>query len=191
MDKIILYSCLVGDRDNKIEDSRLYVNGCDKFSSNVMKAKAPKILPHLYLPDHEYSIWIDANVELTVSEEELIQLLGPYPCMVFKHHYRSSIEEEIEECITFDLKKNLEYHKGKGGVLAGCTMLVRKNSPLCNLYNEKWWAEICRGSFRDQLSFPYTLGKISKYVEITPGLYPHTQFFKRNPHRDEIVFGKQ
>jgi hypothetical protein len=62
-ENIIVYSCHVGKRDTPVEDGRFYVKGSDKFNSDRMNAKAPKILPHLYLPKHDYSIWVDANLE--------------------------------------------------------------------------------------------------------------------------------
>ena len=81
-ENIIVYSCHVGKRDTPVEDGRFYVKGSDKFNSDRMNAKAPKILPHLYLPKHDYSIWVDANLELKVTKEELIEELGDYHCMV-------------------------------------------------------------------------------------------------------------
>ena len=48
---------------------------------------------------------------------------------------------------------------------------------------EKWWAEICRGSVRDQLSLPYTLGTIAKYAKVDWKWYPYeNDYFKANPH---------
>ena len=187
-ENIIVYSCHVGKRDTPVEDGRFYVKGSDKFNSDRMNAKAPKILPHLYLPKHDYSIWVDANLELKVTKEELIEELGDYHCMVLKHRDRIHINDEITECKGLDSIENLEYHRNKSGVLGLCGLIIRKNSELCNQYNERWWAEICRGRSRDQLSFPYTLGKISKLVRVPAGLSPHTQYTKRNPHKNEINY---
>ena len=180
--KVIIYSCHVGNKDIPIQDGRLYVKGCDKFNTDRMNAKAPKILPHLYLPDHTHSIWLDANIELLVDKNYLIELLEDFDCMVFKHHHRNTIDEEAKECKTLDLKENIDCHINKPGILASCGFIVRANTSRCNDYNERWWAEICKGSFRDQLSFPYTLGKISKLLYPTEN-FPNTQFTKIHPHK--------
>lgn len=49
--------------------------------------------------------------------------------------------------------------------------------------NEQWWSEICRGSFRDQLSFPYTLGKVSKYIETEWERPFNSRYTKWYPHK--------
>lgn len=180
---IIKYSCHVGNRDNPIKDDRVYVKGSDKFKSDRMNAKVPKVLPHLYLGNHDYSIWIDANLELLVSNEDLISLLGDDECMVFKHPYRKTINEEIKACKHLDSVENINYHANKEGVLAACGIIVRKNTEIVNSLNEKWWVEICAGSSRDQLSFPYTLGTIAKYIE-TEWIFPfHSKYVRWHKHK--------
>lgn len=181
MEKVIIYSSHSGNRDNPVQDGRLYVDGCDKFNTNRMIAKAPKILPHLYLPEHDISIWVDANLELTCKVEDMVKELDDFDCLIFHHPDRKTINEEIIACKTLDSDKNLQYHKDKPGDLAWCGIIVRRNSDRVNEYNEYWWSQICRGSSRDQLSFPYTLGKIAKYLTIK-GSYFHNQFTKRNNH---------
>jgi len=183
MDKIIVYSCNVGNYDNSVKDGRLYINGSNKFNSDRMNAKVPKILPHLYLSPHNYSIWIDANIELLISPKDLIDIMEDKSCMVFKHPYRDTINEEIEECRKANVDvDNLHYHKNKDGLLAACGVIVRKNTFETRVLSEKWWAEICRGSIRDQLSFPYTLGIISKYLK-TDWEFPfNSKYTKWNPH---------
>ena len=49
-----------------------------------------------------------------------------------------------------------------------------------NAFNEAWWAEICRWSYRDQVSFPYVLSKFPNLKisfvqlnEIRDKLYHH------------------
>lgn len=180
--KIICYSSNVGNYDNPIQDGRVYVKGSNKFNSDRMNAKAPKVLSHLYLPNHDYSIWIDANIELLVNPKELIELMGIYECMVFSHPERTTINEEIEATKHLDSLENRMYHKNKLGKLAACGIIVRKNTELVNTLNEKWWSEICRGSSRDQLSFPYTLGVVSKYLDVKFDHPFNSKYTKWKPH---------
>lgn len=181
-DSIIVYSCLTGAYKG-IKDNRVYVNPSDKFNSDRMNAKAPKVLSHLYLPIHEYSIWIDANLELLISPLELISLMDNKECLVFTHPFRKTINEEIIACKNLDSFENLNYHKNKKGILAACGVIIRKNTETVNKLNEYWWAEICRGSSRDQLSFPYTLGAISNYLKTEIQFPFNSKFIKWNPHK--------
>jgi hypothetical protein len=128
----------------------------------------PKILPHKFdLPEHDYSIWIDGNTSLKVPPEEIVEFFEYPKCGVFKHPWNRSIREEVEDCLELKLDEpeKINYHKDKTGVLAHCCFIIRKNDPTVQEYCEKWWEEIMRGSSRDQLSFPYTLGLISKIID--------------------------
>jgi hypothetical protein len=180
---IIRYSCHVGDYDDPIDDGRLYIGSNNKCSTDRLNSRMVKVLSHLFLPKHSYSIWIDSNVELLISPEQLIKMMDGYDCMVFKHPVRNTIDEEITACFNHDTKENKQYHKGKSGTLASTGVLVRKNTEEVNRLNEKWWAEICRGSYRDQLSFPYTLGTISKYIVTEWKLPFSSKFTKWHPHK--------
>ena len=183
MENIITYSCNTNNYDNYINDGRIYINTIDKFRSNRMNAKIVKILPHLYLQAHNYSIWIDSNIELLVNPKNLIDLMEDRKCLVFKHPYRNTINEEIIACKNLDNFENLNYHKNKKVILAACGVIIRKNTETVNKLNEYWWAEICRGSSRDQLSFPYTLGTISNYLKTEIQFPFNSKFIKWNPHK--------
>ena len=128
MVKLIKYSCLVGDYDIPVQDGRIYVQGSTNFKSNNLNAKLPKILPQLYLEQHDYSLWIDANIVLKVDPLELIEMMGNFECLVLNHPVRTTINEEIIACDKLDSKSNLEFHKNKEGLLAACGMILRKNT---------------------------------------------------------------
>jgi hypothetical protein len=183
MIKIIKYSCLVGDYDIPVQDGRIYVQGSTNFKSNNLNAKITKILPQLYLEQHDYSLWIDANIVLKVNPLELIEMMGDFECLLVNHPVRTTINEEIIACAKLDSKSNLEYHKDKEGALASCGMILRKNTQTINQLNCQWFAEICRGSFRDQLSFPYTLGTKSLIINGEWSSLRENKIFKINPHK--------
>jgi hypothetical protein len=180
---VVKYSCLVGDYDHPIQDGRLYINGGNKCNTDRLNSRMVKTLPHLFLPPHTYSVWIDANVKLLIDPLELIRLMGDKDCLVFKHPSRNTINEEILACSMHDTKENKEYHRNKKGVLASTGVVVRKNTSEVQRLSEKWWAEICRGSYRDQLSFPYTLGTISKYIETDWDEPFNSVYTKWYPHK--------
>ena len=100
------------------------------------------------------------------EEEKLIEevkasgkLIG-----VFRNPFRDCVYEEAAEVVRLgkDTKENVEEkmqmyrdmdwpaHAG----LAACGVIVRHHIPDLMMLNTAWWAEVCSGSKRDQLSFP-------------------------------------
>ena len=57
-----------------------------------------------------------------------------------------------------------------------------KNCQEVNDLNERWWQEIIKGSSRDQLSLPYTLGKIATYKNLGSGSQGESIFFYKRDH---------
>ena len=68
----------------------------------VRTAKKPKILPHLYFEDSDWSIWTDANITLRSDPRELVAeversglLIG-----VFPHPERGCAYDEAMRCVS-------------------------------------------------------------------------------------------
>mgnify|MGYP006921314466 CR=1 FL=1 len=147
---------------------------CDKFNPH-MNAKIHKILIHKYI-DSEFTIWIDGSVEITKSIEKMTELfLKDHDIAVY--NYRSwtreekieTIEDQIAECCRLgkdDPKRIHEQYKNNSypkRIPPICPIIFRRNNLQTARLNERWWAEICRYSVRDQLSFPYVF---TDYYEI-------------------------
>lgn len=144
----------------------------DKFTEPRRNAKIHKVLPHLFV-DTDISIWLDANISLNVSPEELVKLwLGDDDIAVCEHFERTCLYVEAEVCKTCQLDdpklidaqmaryKKEGYPENNG--MAECGVIIRRHTPEVARCNEKWWAEICAGSSRDQLSFAYSFPKYKK-----------------------------
>jgi hypothetical protein len=164
------------------------------FRSDVMNAKIYKILPHKFF-HKEFSIWIDGNWFLTVHPDKLVGLLGDADLAVFKHASRQNIYEEAEAIKVYYPQYNelvdeqIGFYRRIGAdeslPLAECSLLIRRHSPIMDAFNEAWWADICRFSPRDQLSFPVTVANFPdlkvKYIDHPGGLYTHP-YLKRIDH---------
>jgi len=51
-------------------------------------------------------------------------------------------------------------------IVSGVTgVLIRKHTDRVKRLNERWWAEICRGSLRDQISFPFVWNGHAAYLD--------------------------
>ena len=142
-------------------------------------AKKYKILPHRFLSDYEYSIWIDGNISLTGAH--LIRLFKEFiksekVLGISKHPFRNSVKEEIAACLEAH-KDTPEKIQGWKRVLDESTftddqglfemnvILRRHNDPICVKIMEDWWEIIRHYSKRDQLSFTYALWKNTKKIE--------------------------
>ena len=164
---MVVYTSITNGKDNSRSDIQV-LSGYDKFKSPVMNAKIYKVLSHKYF--NEITIWLDGNIYLNVQPEKIVyEWLGDADMAVFKHNHRWKIYEEAEVIrklfksrpwIYEELKPQIEHYKEIGIPnldLAMCGMIIRRNNPLVERFNEAWWAEICRWGQRDQISFPVVL----------------------------------
>lgn len=159
---IKIYSAITDGKDNPREDGVLTFGKYNKFAIPVMNAKIYKILPHFFF-NTEYSIWIDGNLTLKKTPEELVKLLGDKDIALFPNPYRTCPFDEADYCIKHnigtepDIKRQQERYKGQipKCPLGACGVIIRRHTEEMKTLCEKWWAEICFGSTRDQISFPF------------------------------------
>jgi len=178
MSGIVVYSAITGGYDEVVDDGRVVLLDDDikiganeemGFRGNVdnLRAKHPKVLPHLYFPEYEYSVWIDGNVSLKVEPEELVEtFLEGVDWAVAKHYNNDCAYREGEICMKVGrgtreliVKQMVDlYDAGfprKFGLWENC-MLIRRHGEVKE-FSEAWWGNILRGSERDQISFPFTV----------------------------------
>lgn len=144
-------------------------------------AKQYKILPHRFLQEYEYSIWIDGNVDIIGDVTELINKYLTHDVLAFyKHPERQCIYDELEACLklTKDDEKimidqinkyrSMGFPKNKGLIRA--SIILRKHDDKNVIKTmEEWWKEILNHSKRDQLSFNYIAWKNNLKYRILPG----------------------
>lgn len=162
--KIIIYTANIGDYDKEVflknMDFPFYKISCHKHKNPRLFAREIKLKPHEFLPDHDYSIWIDSNIEILNHKFDF-----NYDIVTWKHPERNCVYDEAQECIR--LKKDnpdiiykqmqkyrLENYPEQNGMLASGFM-VRKNTEHVRNFCEDWWKELKENSIRDQLSFNY------------------------------------
>jgi GT2 family glycosyltransferase len=190
--KIVIYSAISGDYD-ELKRPEYVSEGCDYvcFSDKrignhhnwqirpfdyynadpTRTARYVKLHPHVYFPDYEWSIWVDANLLIVGDVADFISGM-PLNCHVatFKHPDRDCIYDEASKCIDLKLDKpeiimaqvnryrseNYPHNLG----LSETNVIVRKHNEedVIQLMND-WWKEIDNGSKRDQLSLNYVAYK--------------------------------
>lgn len=143
------------------------------FLDSARSSRLPKIMPHRYLPDYEWSLYIDTTVRFKRPPTEIFnQYMGQgvnYWCT--PHPWRDCIYDEAEEIIRFgfdDEKRIREQIDGyrkmgypeKAGLAANTLLLRKHNQEDVIRFGEVWFWHILRYSKRDQLSFPFLAEKL-------------------------------
>lgn len=175
--KPIIYTSVKGGYESKRYDIKSFADDpTDKFKQPVMNAKIYKVLPHKFF-DAECSIWVDGNVYPTADAKTILKMLGDADIAVFSHPYRKCVYKEAPEARKRVAEENKalideqidNYHKE--GMphdfgLWECGMILRRHNAATEEFGLRWWAEICRYSERDQLSFPYVLWKMADRIKL-------------------------
>lgn len=146
---------------------------CKLFHDPRRNARCHKLLPHLWLPDADYSIWLDGNLALKVPPEEMVRRFGS-GLALFAHPARDCIYHEARYVANNDeVQAQLAHYLNEaypvGAGLWESGVIVRKHMPDINAFNEAWWAELCRWAARDQLSLPPTVHRTGRRPETIPG----------------------
>jgi len=159
--------------------------------SEVKKQRCIKINAHKYLPEYNFSIWVDGSVKLKKDVNEFIDKnCKDGHIFIPSHPQRKCIYEEMDACVKQkkDTAANIEPQKIKYknenfpknfGLVQSNIMLRYHNEPDCIKLMETWWEEVKNGSHRDQLSFDYARWKNpdANFVFIDKGTCK-TDYFK-------------
>lgn len=170
----------------------------------VRNARKYKVLGHNYLGGYDISIWIDGNIIVRGDVKEWISTyLADANIAVFDHN---QLLWDPWDCIYTEAQKLIELaEKGRrkddpvviqkqvaryreegypehNGLLVSMIMYRRHNAPDVRRAMEEWWAEIERGSRRDQLSFNYVAWKQHLKFNWLPGDSRDNPYFKHVYH---------
>ena len=138
----------------------------------VMLSRLPKILPHKFFSEYEYSIYLDGKIRCIGNLEEYANLYGKdAPMLCFPHFVRDCIYDEAEECISLNLddetkiRKQMNFYRNEGmpehfGLIDACCMVRKHHNKDVVKTMEIWWDQFKKwDSRRDQLSFNYACWK--------------------------------
>ncbi len=191
--KKCIYSAIIGDYDNVREinnklpefDYILFTNNKELKSKtwdivyienednldNIRLARQIKLEYYKYIPDYDFSIWIDGYIHL---HGDIYTFLKDLPLdlsdiFVSKHPHRNTVYEECDACLQLkkDTPENINNQKTsyqKQGVPANVPLiesgvLVRKDSMKMRKFCKLWFEEICKYTPRDQIAFSYVFWK--------------------------------
>lgn len=191
--KGVIYSAITGNYDDVKEpkyisdkfDHILFTNN-PEIKSKVWKvilvdnkegvddaklSKRIKIMGHEYLPEYDYSIWIDGNVMIKGDLSEYIEKYRDRePVLCFNHHENNCIYREKETCVMLKkddpevMEKQVQRYRLEG--FPECYGMTENGVMVRDIHNERvkkvmetWWSEVLNGSKRDQISFGYACWK--------------------------------
>jgi len=224
--RIAVVTALAGDRDD-LQDPEVrfdsadyiaFVDSPEKHRSDVWDvrplptgwsldekyadrrhAKLPKILPDLVLPNHDFSVWVDANIELTTDPLDLCRRLlrDDMEIAVFPHRERKCPHAELLmiRINKNDFRRNLDLmkreYRNRGVVrdagLYELPFILRRHGERSIRFGLCWWELICRISSRDQLSFPIATQRTGIGIEtITPGHVWRNPYMRKRNHKGQV-----
>ena len=135
------------------------------------KSRIYKMQPWKYLPEYEYYIYLDGNIEILQSPKMLIRkYLKRYDIAAFKHPWRNCIYDEIDICreiryVTpeaarevFEFMIQEDYPRNNG--LAENGVILWRNTPQVKEFGKKWHELYTRFAERDQFYFCYVAWKL-------------------------------
>lgn len=174
-DEVLPYEHYLNDADYfAFTDEPVAVHGLNLpvpyfDASSTRRARFVKLHPHMLFPDHNVAVWHDGNVMIRDDITPLINsvLSSGLPIGTFLHPTRSDVYAEAKACIEQNkdnaetILKQVERYSEEGLLT---DQLVESNFVVYNLRHPdlksvltRWWAELDRCSYRDQLSFNYAV----------------------------------
>ena len=142
-------------------------------------ARHYKALPHRYMPDADVWIWLDGNVQMSVTPKAAVARWLKGDLATFKHWDRSCLYDEAAFCakigkdVPFTLDEQTRRYRASGMPkhwgLAATRVVMRRNTPAIRALNEAWWAEMEAGSVRDQVSLPFVCWQAGLRWDVIPG----------------------
>lgn len=144
-----------------------------------------KTCPHLFLPNHDLSVWIDGNLTPKISLDQIAKGKTDYTLM--QHPERKCLYREAERCIQLGkddaatINAQMERYRrdkypAKNGLVA--TGVIIRPGSAYERFGEAWWDEIRDGSVRDQLSFNYVAWR----HKLRFAMFPFLQGFDKVIH---------
>lgn len=162
--------------------------------TEVLRSRLPKILPHRYLQDYDYSVYIDGNAWLLEDPTGPLETMGWPKMAVSEHPFRETVFEEIDECVLQNkaphdlLATQREAYRAEGlpentPLLENNLLLRRHNDPDVIRLMEAWWDQMNTHSHRDQLSLPFVAWRQNFAVHTFPQAFKRTFFATRAHYR--------
>jgi asparagine synthase (glutamine-hydrolysing) len=185
------FICFTDDAQRASPTWRMVVPD-DIHLSPERQSRRPKCLPHEYLPEYEYSLYIDNTVvmkRLPCAADLLTQ--QPQLLRMFKHPASKTIEQEADVivgiayedvhvvCDQIDHNRRL-VPDGQYPELSTAAVILRGHlHPQVKRFGVFWWEEFLAYSRRDQLAVDFAAWRAACPIEHWPGLIDDNEWMQR------------
>lgn len=142
-------------------------------------AKPPKVLSLLVHPDADLVVWVDANLSLAVSPNEVAAAMGDADLGLFRHSERDCVYEEgrvvvesgfdDEQVVARQLGRYRQLGHPEGWGLYELRCFAIRRSPRTEAMQLAWFEDLCKWSSRDQISLPVAIRRFGASVATLPG----------------------
>jgi Protein of unknown function (DUF616) len=158
-------------------------------------ARWHKLHPHRLLPEHDQSLYLDANIMIKGRINAVFdQALGESPLALFRHPVRDCVygEAEVVKRLRYDdaaiVDAQMTFYRAHGlpiraGLHFGGVLFRRHNDPQLIKLLEDWWLQLKIFSQRDQLSLTFMLRRHQMTAAELPGKITDNPWFMVGPHR--------
>jgi hypothetical protein len=164
-DPRISFVCFTDDPDLRSNFWEIRRMGTEMLDP-VRAAKRIKALPHVFLREFDWSLYIDNTVRLKQHPRELFETYlaaAGSPLVAFRHPERACVYDEAEAVIAlgFDdpdrVRKQMAFYRHLGyperaGLAKGTFLLRRHHDPRLVKVMSRWHQQVLVHSLRDQLS---------------------------------------
>lgn len=147
-----------------------------------------KFFPHKYLPDYDYSVYVDGNVKILEPVNELVSVwMDETALLLYAHPSNTTLSAEAKSCIRKGkadedaIRSQVARYEDEGfpteSRLPSNSIIVRDNTaPGMQQAMTNWWEELRRETQRDQLSLLYVLWKNGLDYTIIPAAERRARF---------------
>ena len=172
----------------------------EKKYTGRRNAKPYKMLPHLFMPDYDYYVWMDSCHKLLKHPKDIIEnyLADDFDLGLFDHpsdKYCAYLEAQTVLEYGIDnpqyIADQIQFYQEEGFPRKYClyemACFFRKNNPVTQKFGFMWYEQVCRFSSRDQISLPYVLWRMKEEVNISilPG------YLQKPDGNEFFLFGQQ
>ncbi|WP_022777561.1 glycosyltransferase domain-containing protein [Butyrivibrio sp. AE3009] len=194
IDKDLDYYCFTDNKDIKSENWTIVHIEDDMGLDPIRLNRYYKFLMFKVLPEYDYSIYIDGKNQITGDLKEYIRYYSRDKSMLCAPHpLRQSIEDEIIEVGRLNkadpkfMTEQFEHYKQAGydesiPLIEGCLLVRNHHDKLLQKVMEDWFDELCKWSFRDQISLGYVCWKNGYAFDLSEILIYENPYIKEIGH---------
>ena len=194
IEKDLDYFCFTDNKELKSENWTIVHIEDDMGLDPIRLSRYYKFLIHRVLPTYDYSVYIDGKKQITGDLNEYIRYYSKGKTMLCAPHpLRQHIEEEIIEVGRLNkadpkfLTEQFEHYKNDGydesvPLIEGCLLVRNHHDKLLQKVMEDWFDELCKWSYRDQISLGYVCWKNGYIFDLSEILIYENPYIKDIGH---------